>query len=291
MLARLVGLIALLLLPAVALAAPTRCPEHFLNGQAPDLTNPKLTARTRPLCYSAFAVLHSGVTRTPLWSAEHLTRDRVEAARGMVRVNTFHADPNLSPNERAELSDYARSGFDRGHMAPSGDMPDDQSQDESFSLANMIPQNPDNNRHLWERIETAVRNLTLREGELYVVTGPIFRGENLQALKGRVLVPTEIFKAIYDPKRNGAAAYVVPNAAGNEWRQVSILELQQLAGIDVFPGLPQSVKESAMPLPKPGERGRRRRERVERQPSGPAPRNDPDAVERARRKLMGDELR
>ena len=128
----------------------------------------------------------------------------------------------------------------------------------------MIPQNPDNNRHLWERIETAVRNLTLREGELYVVTGPIFRGENLQALKGRVLVPTEIFKAVYDPRRNGAAAYVARNAEGNEWRELSIAELQQLTGIDIYPALPQSVKENAMPFPAPSERGRRRREGTER---------------------------
>ena len=118
MLARLVGLAALLLLPVTAPAAPTDCPEHFLSGQAPDLTNPKLAARTRPLCYSGYAVLHSGVTRTPLWSAEHLTRDRVEAERDMVRTNTFHTDENLPPSERAELSDYARSGFGRGTWRP-----------------------------------------------------------------------------------------------------------------------------------------------------------------------------
>ena len=278
-------------LPGGATAAPSACPEHYPGGLAPDILRPALAERARELCFRGYAVLHSGVSRTALAAAEHLTRERVQAARGLERENAFHEEERLPPEERAHLADYARSGLDRGHMAPSGDMPTPEAQGESFSLANMVPQDPGSNRCLWEGIESAVRDLAMREGEVFVLTGPIFQGQALRQLNGRVLVPTDLFKAVYVPSRGEAAAYVAPNAAGNEWRQVSISELQQLTGIDVFPGLPQSAKESAMALPKPGERGRRRRERVERQPSGPAPRNDPDAVERARRKLMGDELR
>ena len=82
-----------------------------------------------------------------------------------------------------------------------------------------------------------------------------------------MLVPPGIFKAVYDPERRAAAAYVVPNAAGNEWQGVSVAQLQQMTGIDVFPGLPEQVKATAMPLPKPTPYGshrthhERRRER------------------------------
>lgn len=233
------------------------CAEQFWRAAAPRIVNPKLAANTRELCYSGYAVLHSGVTRTPLWSAEHLTRERVEEARSMTRVNSFHPDSNLPLNERSELSDYARSGFDRGHMAPSGDMPDPRSQEESFSLANMIPQDPDNNRHLWEGIESSVRELAERDGEVYVVTGPIFEGEKLESLNGRVLVPTRIYKAVYDPSRNQAGAYVTPNAEGSAWEAVSILELLKIAGIDPFPALREATKASSMDLPKPIQRPRR----------------------------------
>ncbi len=231
-------------------AAASACPQHFFGGTAPALLNPKLTPKTRSLCYAEFALLHSGLTRTPLWVAEHLTPRRAQGARELNRLDNFHADPNIPPSERAELSDYARSGFDRGHMAPAGDMTTPEGMDQSFSLANMVPQNPDNNRNLWESIERAVREYS-EQHEVYIVTGPIFQGENLQALKGRVLVPTHIAKAVYDPQRNAGAAYLTPNQPGNEYRIISLAELQQLSGIDPFPQLPDTVKQTAMSLPAP----------------------------------------
>jgi endonuclease G, mitochondrial len=235
----------------VSLAAPTGCPQFFPQGNAPNLVNPKLLPKTRTICYSAFAVLHSGITRTPLWAAEHLTRKGLDAAVATERKDTFHEEPRLPPDERADLDDYARSGFDRGHLAPAADMPDEQAQHESFSLANMIPQDPQSNRGLWSGIESAVRGFARKSGELYVVSGPVFQGATLKRLRGRVLVPTHIFKAVYDPKRNQAAAYLVENADGDQWRTVSIGELQQITGIDAFPALAPSVKDHAMAQPEP----------------------------------------
>ena len=95
------------------------------------------------------------------------------------------------------LADYARSGYDRGHMSPSGDMATPNAQHQSFSLANMIPQHPCNNEVLWEGIESAVRDLASAEGEIYVVTGPIYEGTDIPFLNGRVGVPSRIYKAVY----------------------------------------------------------------------------------------------
>jgi endonuclease G, mitochondrial len=245
----------------VSLAAPTGCPQFFPHGNAPDLVNPKLLPKTRTICYAAFAVLHSGITRTPLWAAEHLTRNGLKAAVATERKDTFHEEARLPPDERADLDDYARSGFDRGHLAPAADMPDEQAQHESFSLANMIPQDPQSNRGLWSGIESAVRGLVRKSGELYVVSGPIFQGATLRRLRGRVLVPTHIFKAVYDPKRKQAAAYLVENGDGDQWRSVSITELQQISGIDPFPGLAPLVKDYAMGLPEPKLPGKRQKQR------------------------------
>jgi endonuclease G, mitochondrial len=242
-----------LLLSASVWAAPTACPEHFQSGNAPDIINQKISAKTRELCNSGFAELHSGVTRTPIYSAEHLTADRLAQGRGLKRVNSFHPDDRLPASERAELADYARSGYDRGHIAPSGDMFDPQSQHESFSLANMIPQEPSINRGIWERIESGVRRMVKSKGELFVVTGPLFQGGELQRIGGRVLVPSAVYKAVYSPNSQEAGAYVIGNLPGALPQVVSIAELNKMAGLDVFPLVSAQVKNSTMrlPIPKP----------------------------------------
>jgi endonuclease G len=134
-------------------------------------------------------------------------------------------------------------------------MPTPQAQMQSFTLANMIPQNPNNNRNLWEGIESAVRTYTKSHGTVYVITGPLFEGASLQRLNNRVMVPTSIYKVVYDPQRKQAAAYVVKNAAGMDYKVLSVAALEARAGISLLPGVPDSVKSSAMSLPTPTPHG------------------------------------
>jgi endonuclease G len=216
--------------------------------------NAKLAAKTREVCYTGYGLLHSGVTRTPLYSAEHLTRDRLMEGKGLKRQSQFHPDEHIPPSERAELYHYARSGYDRGHVAPSGDMFDLQSQHESFSLANMIPQVPSINRGVWEKIESGVRRMVKSRGELYVVTGPLFQGAKLDKIGGAVMVPTSMFKAVYDPQKDEAGAYLVENVEGAAPQVISITEIERLSGIRLFPTLNDRIKTKAMRLPLPKEK-------------------------------------
>jgi endonuclease G len=236
-----------LLAPALALASG--CPDHYLDARAPEIRNPKLAVATRELCYGVFGIMHSGVTRTPLWSAEHLRADNVASAQGMKRDNAFHAEPRLPPGQRAELNDYARSGYDRGHMAPNGDMPDPISQRESFSLANMVPQDGDHNRHIWAPIEGAVRKMAKKEGQLYVITGPAFLGSDIRKV-GKVLVPTHLYKVVYSPRQKAAAAWFTENRAHADIRVIPVAELERIVGIEFLPSLTRQQKERMLNLPK-----------------------------------------
>jgi endonuclease G len=235
-------------------AAPTACPANFLGGQAPDLTDARMANKAVPLCYSEFGVLYSGLTRTPLWSADHLTAARVEQASHQRRDeadDTFHEEDRLPANDRAWLRDYVRSGYDRGHMSPNGDMDNAAAQGESFTLANMVPQNPDNNRNLWEGVEEATRDMARTYGEVWVVTVPIFAGAQTQFLHDHIAIPARIAKAVYVPSTGVAAAYLTNNAPGMDWQAISIAQLRQISGIDPFPALPEQVKQAPASLPAP----------------------------------------
>jgi endonuclease G len=236
-----------LLAPALALASG--CPDHYLDARAPEIRNPRLAVATRELCYGVFGIMHSGVTRTPLWSAEHLRADNVASAQGMKRDNAFHAEARLPPGQRAELNDYARSGYDRGHMAPNGDMPDPVSQRESFSLANMVPQDGDHNRHIWAPIEGAVRKMAKKEGQLYVITGPAFLGSDIKKV-GNVLVPTHLYKVVYSPRQKAAAAWFTENRAHADIQVIPVAELERIVGIEFLPSLTRQQKERMLKLPK-----------------------------------------
>ncbi len=232
-----------------ATSADSTCAMQYAEGTQPELINTKLAPKTRTLCFSEYAVLHSGVTRTPLWASEHLTYN--ELLMNIDRKDNFHAEKSLPEDERAELADYAGSGYDRGHLAPAADMPSVEAMSESFSLANMTPQNPSNNRGLWSSIESKTRDLAMQRGELYVVSGAIFAGASLQRINDRVLVPTSYFKAVYDANTGESGAYWVANDATKNYKMLSIAELTQTAGIDPFPSISQFSKNSLMTLPQP----------------------------------------
>ena len=245
------AILLLVLAVTSAFAGQSACPQFYAAGVAPDLVNQQLAPKSRELCNEVYVVLHSGITRTPLYAAEHMTRENLQMTKGLPRSNVFLSDHRLPANERAELRDYARSGYDRGHQFCAGDAYTASGKDSSFLLSNMVPQDPDNNRILWEGLESTTRKEGKRRGEIYVITGPLFQGDQLKSLHGRVMIPTGLFKAIYDPARGEAAAYIAANAPGMDYRVISIAALEQMTGINLFPALSSQVKNRSMRLPVP----------------------------------------
>lgn len=230
------------------------CDTQFYQRKAPILVGTKgdkLNHQLYALCFDGFATLYSGVSRTPFWSASHLTHERVQQARTLVRNDSFRAESRLPKDARAELADYRRSGFDRGHIAPNGDMATVDEQYASFSLANIAPQNGEHNRNLWRHIENATRTLTVKHGDVYVVTGVVFNGQSVQRLSGRVLVPSHFFKAVYIPKLNQAGVYFSPNDSTGHYEVISLQALAERTGILAMPSLDPAVQSHAYALPSP----------------------------------------
>ncbi len=85
-------------------------------------------------------------------------------------------------------------------------------------MSNMSPQLPGFNRVGWRVLEEHVRDLANEYNELYVVTGPIYQG-NEGTIGNGVAIPSAFYKVILDPSFDEAIAFIVPH------RDVSSSEL------------------------------------------------------------------
>lgn len=230
------------------------CLQNFTDHTPPQLIGTKgekLSQAVQPLCFEGFATLYSPISRTPVYSASHLTRERVQQAQTLPRVDSFRVENRLPEQARAYLEHYRGSGFDRGHIAPNGDMSNADQQYDSFSLANIAPQDGEHNRNLWRHIESATRHLAVVYGEIFVVTGVAFEGERVSQLAAKVLVPTHFFKAVYIPSIHQAGVYYSENHAAGSYTVLSLDEFAQRTGIAPMPSLAPNIRQSAYALPSP----------------------------------------
>jgi endonuclease G len=184
------------------------------------------------LCRTGFVVGHNPEARTPALVIGRLGMSSVNG--GIERTDNFRADPDLLVGRRAELEDCVGSGFDRGHMAPAGDLTWSQAMTESFYLSNIAPQNPSLNRSAWAKLEEEVRKWVLERVDLVVITGPVFGVGSTVIGASPVRVPVAFYKVIFDPFRREAVGFVYPNsppAASNIFNyQLPIEQIEMTTG-------------------------------------------------------------
>jgi len=230
-------LVLLTFLTTLAYAGPLdNCREYTTMGIPAE--------RGTLLCRKGYALAHNAKYKTPEWVAEHLTKEKASAY--LPRKDYFTADPDLPFGERAELSDYKGSGFDRGHMAPAADFRwDSEAYKECYYLSNIVPQvGRGMNQGIWATLENLVRQWAITREELYIYTGPIY-SESVDALrtigKNEIAVPTHLYKIVYDPNKKEAIAVIMPN---EELRTedmpeyiVTIHTIEQLTGLDFLSAL------------------------------------------------------
>ncbi len=209
--------------------------KHFFPAGLPPIV-PKAPLQ-RELCFDSFAVLHSGQTKTPVFVAEHLDRSVLQQGRKLRRSDHFYAEARLPSEERAEVDDYRNSGYSRGHMAPAGDMGSMEGKAQSFSLANMAPQDVELNNGAWNDIEQDTRRYVQRaQGSVYVFTGPVYSQAPHAIGANSVQVPQYFYKLVYDPSNGRSWAHWQAN---EPLRKVSAPityeELVRRTGIDFVP--------------------------------------------------------
>ena len=195
--------------------------------------------------------------KIPMWVGYHLELSQISG--DVKRTDRFRFDPSLGEDQQASLSDYLRSGFDRGHMAPSADFRGDLvANAETFLMTNIAPQTPALNRVVWRKIESDIRKLVDHEADVWVYTGNLVPSdpENaVRTLDGGVHVPSHSWKAILvangdTQEIKGLYGLLVPNWFGGLMKNtshyvVSVDKLEEQTGLDFFSQLPDDI-EGAM---------------------------------------------
>jgi endonuclease G len=234
---------------------PTSISPHLLLGNPSSATPTKLTPDNYLMVKNQYALSYSNTKGTANWVAWQLNKSWLGDAE---RQNNFRPDNTLPAGwVRITPSMYSASGYDRGHIAPSGDRSltvEDNSS--TFLMTNMMPQTPDNNRNTWGNLEDYCRELVSQGKELYIVAGPF--GSLGEPLKGKVTVPQTTWKVVVVLDSPGSGlegitantrviAVNIPNQEelNNDWRayKVSVDELEKITNYDFLSNVSPNIQE------------------------------------------------
>lgn len=184
-----------------------------------------------------YALGYSEEHEQPAWVQYRFMKEENQSKIAS-RSEDFREDTDIRTGS-AQLEDYRRSGYDRGHLAPAADMRfSHQAMSESFLLSNMSPQVHEFNGGIWSDLEKFVRYTVNVEKSIYVVTGPIFKPGDKKIGRSGVTVPSAYYKIIYDetPPRK-MIAFIMPNEGTDAPLcafVVSVDEVEKQTGIDFF---------------------------------------------------------
>jgi endonuclease G len=181
------------------------------------------------------------------WVAYELKKEFISNSK--FKRPYFIEDPKVI-TASADWRNYKRSGYDKGHLCPAGDMQfDKEAFNDTFYTSNISPQNHEFNAGIWNRLEQKVRYWAVRYQNVYVITGGIFKSSSRTIGKEKIIVPDYFYKILLR-KNNGTykmIAFLVPHQESKRPLYdfiVSVNRIEALSGIDFFPKLNDNLEAS-----------------------------------------------
>ncbi|MES2569919.1 MAG: DNA/RNA non-specific endonuclease [Verrucomicrobiota bacterium] len=199
------------------------------------------------ITHTGHAVGYSTKVFSPLWAAYAIKS--VNNPVSAKRPDTFYPDPVLPVAYQVATSEYTRSGYDRGHMAPNWAVSVShgrEAQIETFYTSNIVPQDPELNRGIWESLERVEGNdYARRYGGVVCFDGPIYDGATVGIGKSnRIRIPWGFYKIIVRRVKGQVAvlAFILPQSARGDGKSlskylVSVDEIERRTGLDFLTAL------------------------------------------------------
>ena len=203
-----------------------------------------------------FSIKYSEDRKIPYWVAYHISTGNL---KGKVRrTNDFRPDPRLSKGSVAELSDYEKSGYAKGHhVTPEAFKYDKDAMSKTFLLSTISPQNYKLNRNLWSALDKEIIYRAAKMGDAWVLSGNLFldSGDNLTEPfeyigSNLIAVPTHFFKVIlflHEKSRFSMEAYLIPNQRKISMKPkdhlIKVDQLEKITKYNFFPGLDIEIQK------------------------------------------------
>jgi endonuclease G len=181
------------------------------------------------------------------WVAYELKKSYVKS--GNFKRPFFIEDPKVNTGS-ADWRNYKKSGYDKGHLCPAGDMEfASNAYNDTFFTSNISPQVHDFNGGIWNRLEQKVRYWATKYDGIYVITGGVLKGSLKTIGKEEVSVPKYFYKILLNESQGkySMIAFLVPNKKSDKPLYefvVSIDSIEKITGIDFFSKLDDATENS-----------------------------------------------
>jgi len=143
--------------------------------------------------------------------AYHLDGDLVNELNIEDRPS-FYVEESLNEDYRVTSDDYTNSGYDRGHLAPDAAFDWSQESLEAvYTLANIIPQAPTVNRHMWIDVERYARDKAIEFGQIDVVNVVKYMSEHETISDKNISVSKGFYKILYSQENNYEECFYYEN--------------------------------------------------------------------------------
>ena len=125
---------------------------------------------------------------------------------------SFYEEPLLANEQRASISDYSGSGYDRGHLAPDASFDwSEESLEATYSLANIIPQIKEVNRDMWVKVEQYARDKAVELGSVNILNIVKYNTTPNRIGRGGIAVSIGFYKVLYNDDESYKECYYYAN--------------------------------------------------------------------------------
>lgn len=210
------------------------------------LPEPNPSDNEELLTHKAFSISYNPAYKNANWVAYQLEGNKLKGEKHK-RADKFVPDPRMSKSHTS-TSDYTRSGFDRGHLAPAADMAwSEVAMKESFYMTNVSPQLPAFNRGIWKQLEELTRRWAIKDSLLLIMTGPVLTPGLPEMGNTGIVIPEYFYKVVVDavPPVRKAIAFVIPNEGSKSSLRsftVSVDSVERLTGINFMEAMPDELE-------------------------------------------------